>query len=281
MLESFCQKVAEYPWLYGSEEFQLFLRGTGDFRTELHRAAQPNLYSLRMLYTQAFPTGPDHDPGPELSTFSSLLASVLGYVKYSKVESRAVAAHATALNKEGVKLAESLAALEQNCLSVLSPGMKTGFFPADINQEAENPFLALFYWLIKEENELQTMIECMDSRFSLLSAINSTRNKLEKSQHELAGLRGGEKLSLGSILQFKSKAKRMLELEAGIRDMTMNLDNMTDLLLRVDGWLTSVEIPRFKSIRAKEYLAALRLYSTVLLKEYGALAQMYAAMAEK
>ena len=281
MLEAFCQKVAEYPWLYGSEEFQLFLRNRGDFRTELQHASVPNLFSLRMVYTQAFPTRPAQDPGPVLASFASLVASVLGLVKFVKTECRSVAAHATAMNRETARLAESLNSLEQNCLAVLSPGMKVGYFPNEVNLDGENPFLGLFYWLIKEENELQTMSECTESRFSLLSALNDTRRKLENAQHELAGLRAGDNLRLASILMFKTKPKRMMELEAKIRDLSGNLEHLTDLLVRVDGWLVDTEMPRFKTARVQAYISALRLFAAVLTKEYGALAGLYSAMADK
>lgn len=280
MLEAFCQKVAEYPWLYGSEEFQMFLRSRGDFRTELQHASVPNLFSLRMVYSQAFPNRPDQDPGPVLASFSSLVASVLGLVKFVKTECRSVAAHATAMTRETARLAESLNSLEQNCLAVLSPGMKVGYFPNEVNMDSENPFLGLFYWLIKEENELQTMSECTESRFALLSALNDTRGKLEKAQRELAGLRAGDKLSLASILLFKSRAKRMMELDTKIRDFSGNLDHLSDLLVRVDGWLVQTEMPRFKAARVQAYISALRLFAAVLTKEYGALAGLYRAMAE-
>jgi hypothetical protein len=281
MLEAFCQKVAEYPWLYGSEEFQLFLHSHGDFRTELQHASIPNLLSLRMTYSQVFLSKPDQDPGPALASFSSLIASVLGLVKFVKTECRTVAAHATALTRDAAKFAESLNSLEQNCLAVLSPGMKTGFYSNEVSMEGENPFLGLFYWLIKEENELQTMAECTESRFSLLSMLNDTRGKLEKAQHELAGLRTGEKLSLASILMFKSKAKRIAELDTKVHDLSVNLDHLTDLLVRVDGWLVETEMPRFKAARVQAYISALRVFAEVLTKEYSAVARLYAAMAEK
>jgi hypothetical protein len=275
-LEYFCQKIAEIPYLYYAEEFQIFIRSNShDIEKALNPLSIVVYEDIINKYGQAFRqlAGKEltSEASARLATFTGYLRKVVIMFESFKSISKGFAASKKKVNETFNTFHHKLMIEYENlCLLEYSQGKEdhTVFknnnqlnLTADqINQDPHS-LEGIHEFLKFEDKEIKAMLEALSWREKYeglkLKVIEKKKNETQEYQNVIAG-KTTLKSMLSSITQ-KTKEEQTSHLEKSIANCTKDVDHVTLIHEMITLIIALHEIEKFKAEKLQRYYDIIKL----------------------
>lgn len=252
LLEVFLQKVVSVPFLYGGEEFQLFIRSATDFKALLEKKKTASIRSTATTYITTFPEYDVLEVQPRVEA--------------------ALCTHRTAISTMVSTMANVADTIRRTCTAaVMLEQMQSR-----LGQCMED-FQSLYSWEIekrrshtfkmwKERGEVEGLkglsdwaqVEVMDLR-ALLEAFHSLEAiKAQRTKQDARLLKAKDKLQ---VLNVDKHPKKRQELTSKISSLEQDIESYSRTIAIASTRLNDFELPHFKAAKVLGYYSILRRYT--------------------
>jgi len=275
-LHYFSNKMCEIPYLYYSEEFQIFLRTTN---SDIDKALGPlNIIVYEDIinkYSVAF----RHLAGKEINSEATLkLATFTGYMKKVAIMFESFKSVAKGMAAAKKKLHSSFHEF-QNLLMVeyektmlleysqnkedfhvfkTPSSQNLNILTEKINIDGKRQSLESLFELIKlEDKEVKSMLEAINAKEKYeglkMKSIEKKKNETQELQNILAG-----KTTLKTVFSSKSKDEHAAVIEKSINQANKDVENLTLINEMITLIIAHHEIEKFKADKTNKYYEVIK-----------------------
>lgn len=250
LLEVFLQKIVSVPFLYGSEEFQLFIRSSTDFKPLLGKKPLPSIRTNASTYITTFPEYDITEVQPKvedaLATFKLALSTLIVVMSNLTDAIKRTCSAASMFTSSQTKLNECFQAF----YNVSSDGKtRNKVFQLWKNTSELEGFRKLNSWAQVEVMDLRALQESFHSLESMKSQKSKRIASLAKSKHKL------------ETLISEKQAKKRQDLTHKIGTLEQEIESYSRTVNIAVTRLYDFEIPRFRETRVTSYYTALRVFT--------------------
>lgn len=272
LLNSFCLAIAQIHYLYGSEEYQLFIRGRDAFEKEAARLPEPQLAQTRRIYQVLFESEPDCTETASLADFEHRLGNTITQAKHLKVKLKSLVQYHKGLEAAHHHLAEGVRTFEASVYSQYAESPNYRVVKTAVS-EAPSPFQVLRDWAAWEYVEVTSMLEGIQARNLLLSQRDrADRHRIDLKKHISKRQKGKR-----SFFSFRKK-RTTEELEADLQTIEREIADLAVICTLSERWLLRHQIPLFKVQRAAAYQSAVREFAGVMVPDAHFILQSFTSM---
>ena len=271
LLEEFLKKTVSIAFLFKSDEFQMFIRGTSDFKgtcAQLKRYAPTEICEI---YQKEFTEFVGREVSPDiisgLNVYQQFFRGVLENLREFKKVAKTASNYYSAFNENYTRLADCFSVFEENCLSEYNASIKRPVFLKWSSPLPMNPYQVIYDWLKMEILDVKAILEAMARRDELEAVRERMEGKVNGDNADLSKLQSG-KSTVSGFFSRRPKEAQISSLQAVIAQGEEDLKNLGEAVSITTLRLYSYEIPRFKELKASKYEMVMKSFATLAVAEY-------------
>lgn len=252
LLEVFLQKIVSVPFLYGGEEFQLFIRSETDFKALIEKKKAASIRSTATTYITTFPEYDVLEVQPRVEAALCTNRTAISAITSTMVN----VADTICRTCTAAVLFEQTQARLGECLE----GFQSQFFGETEKRKSQT------FRMWKEKGEVEGMrrlsdwaqVEVMDLR-ALLEAFQSLEAvKVQRAKRVASLLKAKGKLE---VLNVDKHPKKHQELTSKISSLEQDIESYSRTVIIASTRLHDFELPHFKAAKVLGYYSILRRYT--------------------
>mmetsp|Transcript_104958 Transcript_104958/g.146343 ORF Transcript_104958/g.146343 Transcript_104958/m.146343 type:complete len:419 (+) Transcript_104958:108-1364(+) len=282
-LHKFCEKMGEIEFLQNSEEYQTFLKKSGEFDKIMAPYLKVNYEEVVGKYSQVFA----HLSGKELNSdtiakiggFKTFLSKMAGFFEnFKKLSKSCMDAKKNFYNSFNVLNDLLLSKYENNVFmeyngqndakNVINDAsnFKLHDSIAKLKQANDTNSIELVYFWIKEEDrEIRALLDAIEGRDKVEAAIKKTQDKQKSETSEMQNVLAGKfgKSSIKAFFTKTSKESQVTQFESNIQQATKDIESLNMLHDMITLILAYDQLDGFKKNKSERYYQILKRVSSV------------------
>lgn len=268
-------------FLFKSDEFQMFIRGTSDFKGTCSQLKRYSPAEISQIYQKEFAEFASRDVSSDvlsgLSVYQQFFRGILASLKDFKKVARTAANYYSAFHENYARLSDCFSTFEEHCLAEYSAAVKRPVFLKWSAPMALNPYQVIYDWLKMERLDVKAMLEAMGRREELQAVKEKMEGRVTGDNADLNKLQAG-KSTISGIFSRKPKEAQISTLQAQIAQGEEDLQSVGEALNIVTLRLHAYEIPRFKELKAAKYEMVMKSFATLSVAEFEEVIKVCRAM---
>lgn len=271
LLEEFLRKTVAISFLWKSDEFQMFIRGTSNFKGTSAQLKRYSTAEISEIYRKEFSEFANHEVSPDiisgLGVYQQFFKGVLDSLREFKKVAKTAANYYSAFHENYSRLADCFSVFEENCLCEYSAEVKRPVFLKWSAPLALNPYQVIYDWLKMEKLDVKAMLEALARREELQGVKERMEGKMMGDNADLNKLQAG-KSTVSGFFSRKPKETQISALQTQIAQEEGDLSSLGEALSIITTRLHAYEIPRFKELKADKYEMVMKSFATLAVSEY-------------
>jgi len=253
LLEVFLQKVVSVPFLYGGEEFQLFIRSATDFKALIEKKKTASIRTIATTYITTFPEYDVREVQPRvetnLCTSRTAIAAIATTMTNVSEAIRRTCLSAVMFQQMQVRMGECWEGFQHTYCKEVEEKRGNRTFKMWKDKGEVEGLQKLSDWAQVEVMDLRALLEAFQS----LEAIKTQRNKRSASLLKAKG-----KLE---VLNADKHPKKFQELSQKISTLEQDIESFSRTVAIASIRLHDFELPHFKAAKILGYYSILRRYT--------------------
>lgn len=272
LLNDFCYKLSQYPFLMNSEEVQLFQSATGDCGKSISALSKMSYADILQKYQSTFTNYYENYDiilgKGKMIELSSFLKRALKNIKaFKETVTTAYSRSETELERY-ISLMKSIEEYETKTLSeyaensnrlIFTNGDKSDIIDriSELDTTLLNPFKYLVDWVESEEMDLEAMLETIEG----LTGLNTTMEKLQQKIDSIdRDLKNGTYEKKGFMKIFATEKNSKEGLEKQRQKCEEDIEKLK-MILKIAHCNMECQFVHFKEDKVKMYHKNIKLYA--------------------
>lgn len=277
LLNDFINKIRDVSYIYNSEEFQVFIRVSADYKKNENKEKPiieiaeeyKNIFS-EFLFMRSTDDG-NKIIQEALQTFSGALGIFENFEKTCKVHVDNFCLFETGMNSLVGGILEIMDFYSETyALEKVETQQREGF---------TNPYIILLNWARGQILDLQAVVDAVAKRNSIEKMKTIISEKYEKDLKILNKTRLGKKKIL-QIFSKKSKEDNVREQETLVQNLEIEIKAVELICTINTERLVQKDLPEFKRSKLQMHESMLRAYSQAMSSEFDQLNEQLRPLSE-
>lgn len=275
-LDKFCKQVADIPYLYYSEEFQIFLRSNNpDIEKALNTLAKPSSEDIISKYSVTFSQLSGKELNNEtvskiLQFYAFLKKAEVTFKNFKKIAKEMANAKKQYYGQFNLFHNMCMVEYEKNCTAEYTGNKENKFIfnqpnnlklsntLTKLKEAAQRDSLEKIYEFIKQESyEISAFAEAISMRDKYEGYRAKTQERQKSETADLQKIIGG-KSTFKTIFSTKSKEEDISSLEKQIVKTTKEVENLTMIHDMITLIIAYTEIDKYKEAKIGKYHTILK-----------------------
>jgi hypothetical protein len=269
-LDFFLKQVMQTSYLYQTQETQKFLRSPRPFEAELSTLQIPSASEISRIYEDLFSEFNYEASSDQLVMIENTQSFCLRHAEVLKRAKKSIKLIVEAFghfSKDYWTMLDNLQDFETTCVSEYFGRTYSALLNHTKRKAYINPFEVLLSGARQELLDIESLIEAISTRSTIVSSLDRLYGKLESSRKSLAKLQAGKK-TFKALFTSKPSVQMIAETEAAITQTEEEVYKVEALLRLITARMGKAEIPQFNENRLGKYKRMIQFFARSGIQEF-------------